>query len=105
MADEDTQTRRGNGSGDESGLSYKTYCQREGLKVGALYAARKVLRRCGSRREPSTSPPRFAAVRLAQPTPVGSAHVILPNGVQMAVSVSDIDDLARLVQALARLPR
>ena len=31
---------------EEEGLTYKAYCQREGLKVGGLYAARKVLRGC-----------------------------------------------------------
>ena len=86
------------------GLTYKAYCEREGLEVGGLYAARRRMRRRQSPLVAVTSPPRFAAVRLAQPAPVGSAHVMLPNGVQLAVSISDIDDLVRLAQSLGRLP-
>ena len=93
---------------EEEGLTYKAYCQREGLKVGGLYAARKVLRGFGcapAQPAPSTSPPRFAAVRLAHAPVVGTLEVMVANGVQMRVSLSSVEDIARLVQDLSRLGR
>lgn len=93
---------------EHEGLTYKAYCQREGLKVGGLYAARKVLRDMESVEatpESSTSPPRFAAVRLAHADEVGTVEVLLPNGVRMRVSFASVDDLMRMVQDLGRLGR
>lgn len=93
---------------EEEGLTYKAYCQREGLQVGGLYAARKVLRGFGcapAQPAPSISPPRFAAVRLAHAPVAGTLEVMLANGVQMRVSLSSIEDIARLVQDLSRLGR
>ena len=91
---------------ETEGLTYKAYCQREGLSVGGLYAVRKKLRGVDSVDAPSASsasPPRFAAVRVAHPDDVGTADVLLPNGVQMRVTLHDVDGLVRLVQGLSRL--
>ncbi len=93
---------------EDEGLTYKAYCQREGLKVGGLYAARKVLRGMElveAASESSTSPPRFAAVRLSHGEEAGTVEVLLPNGVRMRVSFTRVDDLTRMVQDLSRLGR
>lgn len=93
---------------DEEGLTYKAYCRREGLRVGGLYAARKVLRGFDhgtAHPVPSTSPPRFAAVRLAHGPVTGTLEVMLANGVQLRVSLSSVEDITRWVQALSRLGR
>ena len=91
---------------EAEGLTYKAYCQREGLSVGGLYAVRKKLRDVdavdASPASPA-SPPRFAAVRLAHPEGIGTADVLLPNGVQMRVTLHDVDGLVRLVQGLSQL--
>lgn len=61
---------------EAEGLTYKAYYSREGLKVSGLYAARKVLRERVSAETPVTplsSPPRFAAVRLAHGDAGGTA--------------------------------
>ena len=91
------------GQCEAEGLSYKAYCQREGLKVGGLYAARKVLRAANVSAAPS--PARFAAVRLAQPDGTGLAQVSLPNGVQVSVTVDTIEALVELVRGLDQLRR
>ena len=93
---------------EDEGLTYKAYCQREGLKVGGLYAARKVLRgnlRAEPSPSPSTSPPRLSAVRLAHAEVAGTVEVLLANGVQLRVSLSSVEDVTRLVQSLGRLER
>jgi hypothetical protein len=93
---------------EEEGLTYKAYCQREGLKVGGLYAARKVLRGAdsgGAVPTPPTSPPRFAAVRLAHADAPGTVEVLLTNGVQLRVSLASVEAIGRLVQELGRLER
>ena len=111
---------------DEEGLTYKAYCEREGLEVGGLYSARRKLLKRGrmasaagaSPRPPragaspwppragaSPWPPRFAAVRLAQPDVAGTVEVMLPNGVQMRATLHDADGLVRLVQGLGQLPK
>ncbi len=93
---------------EAEGLTYKAYCSREGLKVGALYAARKVLRERASTDTQTTSlssPPRFAAVRLAHGDAPGTVQVVLPNGVQIHVALNAIDDVVQLVQSLIQLSR
>lgn len=88
---------------EAEGLTFRAYCGREGLSVSGLYSARKVLR--DARPKPAASPPRSAAVRLAQGERAGTAHVLLPNGVQLAVPVDDIDDAVRLAAGLSQLGR
>ncbi len=90
---------------EEEGLTYKAYCRREGVKVGGLYAARKVLRAGVSAETPSASPPRFAAVRLAHEPSGRTAQLVLPNGVQLHVTLQGVDDVVQLVQSLLHLPR
>jgi hypothetical protein len=91
---------------EAEGLTFKAYCQREGLPVGGLYSARRKLRGCaGIAAQPATSPPRFAAVRLAHRESDTSVDVLLPNGVQFRATLPDGDALARLVEGLGRLAR
>ena len=88
---------------EAEGLSFRAYCGREGLNVGGLYAARKVLR--GTKAEVATSPPRLAAVRLSQPGPTSTAQVRLPNGIEVTVSLEGLDDVTHLVLGLSQLGR
>jgi hypothetical protein len=93
---------------EAEGLTYKAYCQREGLKVGGLYAARKVLRGHDDAQASwaaSGSPPRFAAVRLSHPDEGGTVEVLLPNGVQMRVTVHCVDAVVRLIQGVSHLTK
>ena len=88
---------------EAEGLSFKAYCGREGLSVGGLYAARKALR--ANDLGVAEPPPRFAAVRVAQGSEPRAAYVLLPNGVQLSVSVSGVDELVHLAQGLGQLAR
>lgn len=91
---------------EDEGLTYKAYCQREGLKVGGLYAARKVLRghdRSGGEPEAATSPPRFAAVRLSQAPAANTVEVMLASGTALRVSLSSVDEVVELVQRLGQM--
>lgn len=92
---------------EAEGLSFKQYCSREGLAVQSLYTARKALRNKGMLSapdaSPAASPPRFAAVRLAQPSSPVTADALLPNGVQLRVSCETGEQLTALVNTLAKL--
>ncbi len=93
---------------EAEGLTYKAYCKREGLKVGGLYAARKKLRDVeltGSAPASSEPPPRFAAVRLAHRDEIGTVEVLCPNGVQMRITLHDVDGVVRLVRGLGQLSK
>lgn len=87
-------------------LSYQAYCLREGLGVKGLYAARKQLVAKGvlpSTRGVSAVPPRFAAVRLSQPSASLTLEALLPNGVQVRLGCADVASSVPLIDALARL--
>ena len=88
---------------EAEGLTYKAYCQREGLNVGGLYSARKKLRSAAeSETVPAPSPPRVAAVRVAHVVAGHGAEVLLPNGVQIRVTLPDVDGLVEFVRGLAK---
>jgi hypothetical protein len=86
-------------------LLFSKYCAREGLSAKALYAVRKVLQAKGALpgRPTKDEPPRFAPVRLSQPSATLSSDILLPSGVQMRVSCRDVEQVAQLAAALARL--
>ena len=90
---------------ETEGMTFAAYCSREGLPVSGLYAARKTLRekgtvaRDGKRRR--GSPPRFAAVRLAHRDDVGTVEVLCPDGVQMRITLHDVDRVVRAPTSIA----
>jgi hypothetical protein len=88
-------------------VSFKSYCAREGLSSASLYDARKTLRRKGvlssTALKAAAAPPRFAAVRLSQPSAGVATEVLLPNGVQLRVSCTSVADVDALIGSLSKL--
>ena len=88
------------------GSSFQKYCEREGLNVKRLYAARRVLIEKGCLPGKATTvgePPRFAAGRLSQPSASLTLEALLPNHVQVRISCDDATQTSALIVALSRL--
>ena len=91
---------------ESQGLSFPKYCEREGLNVNQLYAARRVLidKGCLPGKEPTVcEAPRFAAVRLSQPNASLTLEVLLPNHVQVRISCDDAAQTCAVIVALSQL--
>ena len=88
---------------ESEGLSFSSYCRREGLDVRRLYAAASALRAKGCLTSESTDSavPRLSAVKLTTPLSTPTVLIELPDGIRLTWSVTDVGSVAALVHALS----
>ena len=67
----------------EHGVSLRAYARTHGFSVGALYSAKKLLKRCGAWPVLGEAPSRFVPVQVVRGG--ASVRVMLANGVTVEV--------------------